>query len=229
MATKKTIFDAITSGDAGRVKRFLSRDPEALGDRDEDGLSPVLRALYAGKPDIVELLRLRQPELDVFEAAALGEADTLRRLVGRSKRRAGAFSHDGFTPLHLASYFGHAEAAKLLLEKGADVHARSKNRLLFSIMPLHSAAASRQTELAELLLDHGANPNATQDGGWTALHAAAANGNAELVRLLLARGANPRQQSDDRTPPIEFAIEAGHREVVEVLQRGVGARRSSRR
>jgi ankyrin repeat protein len=215
---KKTIFDVIQEGDRAKVARFLAGNPDALGERDQEGLSPLMRAVYEGKAEIVELVLSKEPELDVFEAAALGRVDPLERLLKRSAKRATAFSKDGFTALHLAAYFGRPEAARLLLERGADVHARSKNSRLPTVQPLHSAAAGRQTEVARLLLEHGADPNATQAGGWTPLHSAAANGNVDLVRLLLECGADPKKQSDDRTPPVEFAIENRHYEVVSLLR-----------
>ena len=87
----------------------------------------------------------RGPKLDVFEAAALRRLDPLERLLKRSPKRATAFSKDGFTALHLAAYFGRPEAARLLLERGADVHARSGNSRLPTVKsPLHSAAAGRR-------------------------------------------------------------------------------------
>jgi ankyrin repeat protein len=215
---KATIFDAIASGDPKRVKRFLARDPEAMSAHDSEGVSAVRRALYEGHPELAELLVEAGAEIDPFDAAALGDAEALKRAIGRRRSLVKALSEDGFTPLHLAAYFGGVDAARLLLERGADVHARSTNRLLPSLTPLQSAAAGRRTEVAALLLEHGADPNATQSGGWTAMHAAAANGNAELVRLLLKRGARASQLSEDRTPPIEFAIVNGHREVVALLR-----------
>ncbi len=56
MARKQTIFDVISTGDPARVRRKLARDPAALGERDENGLSPVMRAVYEARPDIVEVL-----------------------------------------------------------------------------------------------------------------------------------------------------------------------------
>jgi ankyrin repeat protein len=220
MARKQTIFEAISSGDAAKVKRKLVREPEALNERDRDGLSPLMRALYDGKDEVVEVLLAREPELDVFEAAALGRTELLARLVGRSKKRAGAFARDGFTALHLAAFFGHPDVAALLLERGADIHARSRNRHIPTVTPLHSAAAGRRTDVALLLLERGADPNLTQSGGWTPLHWAAANGDVVLCKALLKAGAKRTAMSDDRTRPLDFAIEKRHHEVVRLLKQG---------
>ncbi len=225
MARKRTtIFDAIATGDAARVKRHLTRNPDALEERDGEGRAPLMRALYEGKDAVAAALIERGAPVGVHEAAALGDGDSLRSAIGRSRRRASELSADGFTPLHLAAFFGHVDAARLLLEKGADVHARATNRRLTSVTPLHSAAAARHTEVAELLLEAGADPNATQNGGWTALHSAAANGNAELVRILLDRGAEAMRMADDRTRPIDFAIEKRFGDVVELLRPYLPAR-----
>jgi ankyrin repeat protein len=215
---RKTIFDAIASGEPSRVKRVLTRSPEALEERDEEGLSPLMRAAYEGRPEVVDVLVARGAEIGLFEAAALGRVDLLRERVGRSKKRANAFAPDGFTPLHLAAYFGHAEAAALLLDRGADVAARSKNRRLFGLTPLASAAAGRHAEVVELLLARGADPNAGQPGGWRPLHWAALNGDLRMARALVQHGADPRVLADDRTRPLDFAIEKRHHELVGYLK-----------
>jgi ankyrin repeat protein len=217
---RATIFDAVVSGDPARVKRYLTRNPDALDDRDEDGLSPVMRAQYEGKPEIVELLLDRGAAVGLHEAAALGRTDDLGRLVGRSSKRANGFSEDGFAPLHLAAYFGHEESAELLLDRGADIEARSRNRRLRAVTPLHSAVAGRRNDVARLLLDRGADPNAEQPGGWTPLHQAAASGNLELCKALVAYGAERMAMADDRSRPLDFAIEQRHYEIVDFLKSG---------
>lgn len=138
--------------------------------------------------------------------------------MGRSVKRVNAYSTDGFTPLHLSAYFGGLEACELLLDRGADLEARSRNEQLHDVTPLHSAAAGRQTQVALLLLDRGADPNATQPGGWTPLHQAAANGDLVLCRALLKHRAKRAPMSDDRTRPLDFAIENGYPDVVRLLK-----------
>ncbi|MFC3918361.1 ankyrin repeat domain-containing protein [Deinococcus metalli] len=76
-----------------------------------------------------------------------------------------AVSPDGFTPLGLASFFGRAEAAQVLLEAGADVHAVSRNPM--QVQPLHSAVAGNHEALARVLVAAGADVNAEQADGFT--------------------------------------------------------------
>jgi ankyrin repeat protein len=155
-------------------------------------MSELLEALYRG--DDVSGLLAGDPELDVFEAAALGRVERLRELIEADPARANAFGDDGFQPLGLACFFGHVEAARLLLDRGADPNSLARNEHIRA-GPLHSASASENKgpatryELCELLLDHGADPNLEQGGGFTARDAARQNGDERLEELLLMRGA----------------------------------------
>lgn len=149
-------------------------------------VSPLLQALYEGRSEDAE--RLRHPELDLFEAAALGDVPRLRELLD-----AGAdpneFASDGFTPLTLAAFFKRPEAARLLLDRGADVNQRARHEEI-QVLPIHSAAANGgSAEIVRMLLDAGADPNAEQPGGFRAIDEARQDGNAELEQLLVERGA----------------------------------------
>jgi ankyrin repeat protein len=149
-------------------------------------VSPLLQALYEGREEDVD--RLRRPHLDLFEAAALGDVPRLRELLDGGADP-NEFAPDGFTPLTLAAFFKHPEAARLLLDRGADVHQRARHEQI-QVLPIHSAAADGgSVELVRMLLDAGADPNAEQPGGFRAIDAARQDGNEELERLLLERGA----------------------------------------
>jgi ankyrin repeat protein len=159
-------------------------------------MGEILEALYRGDRDRVDELLASQPDLDVFEAAALGRTDRLRELVDEDPSRANAFGADGFHPLGLACFFGHVDAARLLLERGADVNALSRNDRI-QTAAIHAAAASEakdeatRYELVKLALDHGADPNLPQGGGFRAVDAARQNGDKRVEQLLLERGASP--------------------------------------
>ena len=129
-------------------------------------------------------------ELNVFEAATLGRTDRLRELLAADASLANAFGDDGFQPLPLAAFYGHVDAARVLLEHGADPNTLSRNERI-KTNALHAAAASEnkgrevRLELCKLLLEHGADPSIPQGGSeFRALDAARMNGDEELERLL---------------------------------------------
>jgi ankyrin repeat protein len=165
-----------------------------------------MEALYEGRTDEAQAIATRRADLDVFEAAAIGDIERLGDLLDEDASRVNASSDDGFTPLHFAAFFGHPAAAELLIERGADLEARSTNRqFAFDAAPLHSAAAAGRRDVCEVLLDAGADVNAVQHGGYTALLDAAANKNSELVDFLLERGANRDARLDDGRGMAELA------------------------
>jgi ankyrin repeat protein len=156
-------------------------------------MTQLLEALYRGDRGTVDELLAAEPKLNVFEAAAFGRGERLRELLDEDPSRANAFGDDGFHPLGLACFFGHPEAARLLLERGADVNARSTNEHV-QTAAIHAAAAAAgdettRYELVELALEHGANPNLPQGGGFRAIDAARQNGDARVEQLLLEHGA----------------------------------------
>ena len=154
-------------------------------------MSELLQAVYRGDQARVEEMLAAEPELDVFETAAVGDVDRLRWLLDEDAGLANAWAEDGFQPLGLASFFGHVEAARLLVEHGAEVNSASRNEM--KVMPLHSAVASSDAEaryeLAKLLLEHGADPNVRQQDDFTPLMEADQNGDARLRELLVEHGA----------------------------------------
>jgi uncharacterized protein len=72
---------------------------------------------------------------------------------------------DALTPLLFAVQLGRIDAARALLDGGADV----TESLEDGTSPLMLALANKHWELASLLLDRGSNPNETTKG-WTPLH-----------------------------------------------------------
>jgi ankyrin repeat protein len=168
-------------------------------------ISPLLQAVYRGDRNSVDALLADRPLLNVFEAAAVGDVAQLHDLLDADPLLVHAESPDGAGALHLAAYFGHPGAVRLLIDRGADVnaHARGFN----GVAPINSAAATSgsdeatSTECVRILLAAGADANATQGGGSTALHAAAQSGCAEMAKLLVEHGGDPNAETGDgRTP-----------------------------
>ena len=196
------IFETITQGELSELQWLLDTDSTLALARDHNGVSVLMTALYYRKPDMVQLLRSLVPELDIFEAAALGDTQALQQFL-ESGADVAARSSDGFTLLHLAAFFNQPAIARLLLDNGAEVNAVAGNSS--RVCPLHSAVACGAVEIVKLLLENGADANAGQQGGWTALQAAARHGNQEMVDLLLQHGADPEQAADDGQTAISMA------------------------
>jgi uncharacterized protein len=215
-----SFYQAIRSGDLARVKSLLDQDPALLTRRDEQGVSPILAAIYNNQHAVLGELIRRISNLDIWEASATGHLLRVKELLDQDPSLLNAFSPDGFTPLGLAAFFGRKAILEELIRRGADVNIPSNNTM--KVQALHSAVAQQNQALAlqmsEMLLKRGAGVNATQSGGWTPLHEAAFHGEIELVRLLLAWGADETIKSDDGKTPIDLALQQGHADVTEVLQ-----------
>jgi ankyrin repeat protein len=201
-----SVFELIDAGDAEALSSALQDEPELAAQRNADGLSPVLYALYNGKRELVEPLLEANPPLDVFAAAAVGRTRGLEELLDGEPELVTSWSPDGFTALHLAAFFGEKEAAKILLERGAEANLVARHASIH-VTPLHSASAGGHHEIVELLLEHGADPNAAQDGGFTPLHSAAQNDDRDSVVALLEAGADPALKTDDGKTAAELAGE----------------------
>jgi len=212
----EALFDAIRRGDADAVRRLLDKQPALASTHSPQGETPVLTAAYHNRLDVVEALRAQGRELDLYEAAAVGDLAAVRAALARDSTAIGGRSGDGWTALHLAVHFGRSVVVDFLLEHGADVHARSSNGM--RNQPLHAAAAGRAAaEMVARLLARGATVDATQSGGFTALHESAFKGDTELARLLLAHGADVKIVTDEGETAAAIATRHGHAELARLL------------
>lgn len=216
MEPEEVFIEAVKNGDTGLVRALLQNNSSLAGCKTHNGRSAVMLAWYNGHKEIVRLLLDQGINIDIFEAAALGHALRVSRLLAQTPEMLNAFGPDGFTPLGLAAFFGHKEIVASLLRWSADPNLASNNDLRAA--PLHSAVASRQVEIAGLLLAHGADVNARYQNGYTALHAAAENGQAAMVQLLLEHGALPYAAKEDGMTPLMLAEMQGFQQVMEIIR-----------
>lgn len=108
-----------------------------------------------------------------------------------------AEARGGITPLLYAARDGRVDAARMLLEAGADIEQADAN----GIRPLLMALLNNQLEVARLLLNRGADVNADDFWGRTPLWAAVEYRNLDMNNR---DQDSPTHNGVDRGPILEF-------------------------
>jgi ankyrin repeat protein len=123
--------------------------------------------------------------MEFSDAIDNGQVQRLEELLNQHPGALKAFDLMGLGLLDEAALHGQPEAAKLLLQRGADPNAAGT----FGTRPIHCAAMAGAKDVLVLLLAAGADPNVEDAHGGTPLYYAAEGNHDECVRLLLAHGA----------------------------------------
>jgi ankyrin repeat protein len=105
------------------------------------------------------------------------------------------------------------EIAKLLLSRGANVNAQTKD----GITTLHAATENGYLKVVEALLEYNADVNCTVKTAITPLNIAAEKGHLEIVEVLLKFGALIDAKNGNGRTPLHIAAQEGHLEMVGVL------------
>ena len=199
MGDAEDIIAAVQKNDVAAVRELLAKDANL-----------VLTKTPAGS------LLQRFPQLTVYEASAVGDAQRLRHLLEEQPEKVNVPNQQGFTPLGLSAFFGHKAAVQVLLARGAEVDLIDSSR--FANTPLDAAVAANHLEIVQVLLTAHASVNVRSAGGYSPLHKAAQNGNWDLVKLLLDHKADPQATDDAGKTPLDYAVEKGHASVAELLR-----------
>jgi len=152
-----------------------------------------------------------QPLISHPSALRTGDVETIKPLV-----LAGIdINHPnskGITPLHVVAQEGHVAVAQLLLQNGANLHARYDD--LWT--PLHLAAQNGHLEMTTLLINYGGRVIGPKDD-FTPLHFAAQEGYLDIAQLLLTQDADVRARYQNGWTPLHLAAQEGHTPMVTLL------------
>lgn len=118
---------------------------------------------------------------EILWATNENRADLVESILQRDITTRDSKDEDGYTPLHRACYNNFVDIAKILLQYGADVNAKTE----YEWTPLHSAVKWSNAECAALLLQHGADVNALTQGLQTPLHIAATVSDCRATAMTL--------------------------------------------
>ena len=200
-------YQAIRTNDLARLKTLVTTRDEANA-RGPLGSTPLMDAAVVGSIEAMAFLLDKGADANAqnpFGTTALmmsaTDAAKVRLLLDRGAT-ANAASKQGRTALFVAAMSEPSAAiVKLLIAKGADVHAKDA----FQNTMLTAAAYGNDLATMRLMLDGGIDVNAAGATGVTPLLGAAYHGNLDAIRLLLSRGA--RVNAVARLPTL-FPIDA---------------------
>ncbi|CAJ1392833.1 unnamed protein product [Effrenium voratum] len=153
-------------------------------------------------------------------AARSGDAAKLAELLAPEEvKELNAPDQHKRTPLHMAAFFGKAEAVAKLLEKGADPQLEAMDGFL----ALHFAAQSGHVEVLRLLVRKMSSKGeyaavkrhvnrVVRKGKRTALHLALLKGHSECARFLVQKGASVELQTAQNQTALELCKDEALRE-----------------
>jgi ankyrin repeat protein len=116
------------------------------------------------------------------------------------------------SPLSIAVVNDHAEIAKLLIDKGANV-----NFAAYETSLLIYAAEKGKTEIARLLIENGANLNFANKNGDTPLTLAIWYENADIAKMLIEKGANVNMLTKNGSTALILAATKGNSGIIKLL------------
>lgn len=156
------IFEASAVGNTQRAKEWLADSPELIGSYSMDGFTPLGLASHFGNEETVKLLLDQGADINTrskdgnlnnmaIHAAIAGNHEHIVKLLIEHGAdldiKCEGKWRPGFTPLHVAAYFGRASMIKMLIEAGADKSAQNDK----GETPCEVAISREHQEAAALL------------------------------------------------------------------------------
>ena len=223
-ALGEPILQAAENGDIDAIRDLLSRGASLTSE--VEGMTPLHRAASTGQIETLAFLieygisidtgTGRESHTPLHIAAGAGHIDVIDWLLAHGADIDGGDT--GFSPLAQAVVSNQTDAARRLIESGADVRDEPASTLI-------EAARAGSTDLVSLLLDHGADVDDRESlfslflgapRPHRPLYYAVRNRHVEVTRLLLDRGAD-LEAGSSQDDLLHVAIENGDAEMVELL------------
>jgi len=155
------LLKAARSRDVEKVKKLIDKGAD-IEARNEDGWTPLIIASNYGYSEIVRVLiengadanmkDERSKETALMFAVFHNLIDIVEMLIVDGKADVNIGNMIGCTPLMSAAMGGYTHLAKMLIERGADVNART----LYGMTALGFAQRDNRYDTAEMLRSHGA-------------------------------------------------------------------------
>jgi ankyrin repeat protein len=218
------------------VKVRLQKNPKALEEFDNKGLTLLHKAAKTGEKEIVEFLLAKGAQIDkgnrynkctaLYYATAAGDMETVRLLVDKGADVDVVYGY-GWTAASLALIKRYVEIAKFLISRSAGI----KRGSVDAKMLMFKAVWNGAKELIPMLLEKGGDVNVRGDHGMTPLFYAVELGDLEMVRVLIANGADVNAAAYRGLTPLHFTAywRIGRPEIARLLlENGAGVNTKTR-
>ena len=205
------------------VVRALTEREARVDLENSQGFTALMLAAEGGHKGIVKLLHEKGAKLNAKNAegnsaltlaVAAADKPAVNYLLEQGPELETRTKDKGSTALLLAVEKGNLDIARLLLEKGADIHAKRTDDWKDSTLTL--ACSNGDEAMVKLLLNGGADVNSSNRRG-PAIVLAAEKGHTGVVKLLLAMGAKVTVKDWEGFTPRQVASRGGHEGVVDLL------------
>jgi len=230
------ILDAVCRGTAEQVELWFEKNADRISEnggktlftaRDKEGWTAVICAAANSDYKSAELLIKAGAEVNVKDnlgwtplmyAADVAKGVEMISLLLDNGADQNIRNNDGDTPLIKAvsgNYNPTSRLAtiRLLVEKGADIHATDPSGRSVLIR----AVVNGNAEIVSYLLNKGTKLESVDQEGKTPLMWASTKGNLEIVKLLLAKGADITKTSKEGKTALNYAMANGHKEITTIL------------
>jgi ankyrin repeat protein len=204
------------------IARILIAKGANINARDKSGQTALTAAITLSDIQYVQFLIAQKADVNFFDNT--GQTPLLHAVglvskpeIVRSLITAGAdveATKTIGTPLVMAAQNGNLEDVKLLMEAGANIHARTG----LGVNAMAMAALLGHADVVAYLIDKGSDVDERFGNGSTALEAAAMTGQTEVVKTLIAKQANVNAADGNGMTPYSQALANNHPDIAELLK-----------
>ena len=207
---------ALSNLDIGDLRKYLRRQPSPF-EADENGWTDLHYAAALDLSKLAEALVKSGANVNAQIGNDGEPPSTQLHQVLDNLNVATNFTRQGYEPLHIAALNNALGVAVVLIENGADVHAKSEKGL----NPLHLTALNNALEVAVVLIENGVDVGAKNEKGGTPLHYASNSNALEVAVELIENGADVHAKSEKGLNPLHLAAFNNALEVaVELIESG---------
>ncbi|ETE72359.1 Ankycorbin, partial [Ophiophagus hannah] len=206
------LLQAVENADLEKVASLLGKKGTNATKHDSEGKTAFHLAASKGYSECLRLMITHGAEVTILDgtghnalhlAAKNNHVDCVKRLLQVSpnvqqrtqiaRGKTLYIMQDGNTPFFLAVQNGHPEVCKYLLDHGADVNSRDKNRRTALMLACEAGSLS----IAEILIRKGADIHLADALGHNALHYSMLSENTGIQSLLQSKMV---QHADAKSP-----------------------------